>query len=91
MLNIELVDSIEAIGASTWQGLLQSRYPFGQFGFLQALEQTGCVGSASGWLPQHLVVRNPSQQIIACAPLYLKQHSWGEYIFDWAWAEAFQR
>ena len=91
MLNIALVDNIETIGAETWQGLLQSCYPFGQFGFLHALEQTGCVGEASGWLPQHLVVRNPSNKIIACAPAYVKYHSWGEYIFDWAWAEAFQR
>ncbi|MDN3637950.1 GNAT family N-acetyltransferase [Simiduia curdlanivorans] len=91
MLNIELVDTIEAIGANTWQSLLRSRYPFGRYDFLHALEQAGCVGAASGWQPQYLVVRNPARQIIACAPLYLKQHSWGEYVFDWAWAEAFQR
>lgn len=90
MLNIRFIDSIRAIPADQWQTLLASRYPFLQHAFLQALEDSGCVAAESGWQPHHLLVYE-QDTLIAAAPLYLKSHSWGEYIFDWAWADAFQR
>src|SRR5690606_16363189 len=58
--------------------------------FLAALEDSGVVGAASGWQPRHLRI-NRDGKLVGIMPLYLKQHSWGEYVFDWAWADAYQR
>lgn len=58
--------------------------------WLEAMERTGCVGEAAGWIPRHLALFD-GERIVAAAPLYAKLHSWGEYVFDWAWAEAYQR
>ncbi len=65
-------------------------YPFTRHEFLYALERSGAADTASGWQPLHVVVKR-EQQIIAVMPLYLKTHSYGEYVFDWSWAEAYQR
>jgi uncharacterized protein len=62
--------------------------PFVAHGFLKALEDAGCVGGRSGWNPRHLLLRH-GQEIVGCAPCYLKSHSQGEYVFDHAWAEAY--
>jgi len=55
------------------------------------LEESGSVTDKTGWLPQHLLVNDENDQVIACMPIYLKNHSYGEYIFDWGWAEAYNR
>ncbi|MCF3935758.1 GNAT family N-acetyltransferase [Acuticoccus sp. M5D2P5] len=65
--------------------------PFVTYDFLSALEDAGCVGGRSGWFPRHLVVRDPAGEAIAAAPAYLKTHSQGEYVFDYGWADAFER
>lgn len=65
--------------------------PFVSHAFLQALEEAGCVGGASGWHPRHLLVRDPSGRLVAAAPAYLKTHSRGEYVFDHGWADAIER
>ena len=57
----------------------------------QALEASGSVGGRSGWTPRHLVLKDPAQSIVACAPCYLKSHSQGEYVFDHSWADAYAR
>jgi len=62
-----------------------------RYEFLRALEDSGCVQAETGWYPQHLVLENGPSDIIAAAPLYLKTHSYGEYVFDWAWADAYER
>jgi predicted N-acyltransferase len=59
--------------------------------FLATLEETGCVGGRTGWSPVHLLLRDAQGAIAAAAPLYLKQHSYGEYVFDHAWADAYAR
>ncbi len=64
--------------------------PFTTYRFLAALEQSGSVGSGTGWQPRYLTAHLGSE-IIACAPLYAKSHSQGEYIFDHNWAHAFER
>ncbi|WP_394130044.1 GNAT family N-acetyltransferase [Shewanella maritima] len=84
------VDSITSIGSSNWQQLFDSTNPFIQFAYLHGLEHSGVVSEQTGWQPKHLVVFK-GQQIVAALPVYLKQHSWGEYVFDWAWAEAYER
>ena len=65
--------------------------PFTAHGFLSALEDSGSAAADTGWLPRHLVVRDDGGRLVAAAPLYLKSHSYGEYVFDWGWAEAYQR
>ncbi|WP_298444518.1 GNAT family N-acetyltransferase [uncultured Ferrimonas sp.] len=90
MLRAEFVDSIATICPKQWQPLFDNGYPFTQLPFLLALEQQGGVGGDSGWLAQHwLLWRN--NQLIAAAPNYIKLHSYGEYLFDWAWADAYQQ
>jgi len=59
--------------------------------FLAALERHACVGERYGWLPRHLAVRDSQGQLVGAAPLYRKSNSYGELVFDWSWAEAYQR
>jgi uncharacterized protein len=80
---------IEQIDASAWQRLFGLE-PFTSHAFLYALEQSQCVNEQTGWQPQHLAVYE-NNKLIALAPGYLKSHSYGEYVFDWAWAEAFEQ
>lgn len=65
--------------------------PFISHDFLSILEESGCVGQAAGWLPQHLVLEDPDGKPVAAMPCYLKSHSMGEYVFDHAWADAYER
>jgi len=65
--------------------------PFLRYDFLNALEQAGCAVERTGWAPQHLVVEDEAGRAAAVLPLYLKTHSQGEYIFDHAWADAYER
>lgn len=71
--------------------MLDSEVPFLRHEFLASLEASGCVSHATGWEPSHYVCRDNSGNVVAVAPQYLKHHSFGEYVFDWSWAEAFQR
>lgn len=68
-------------------------YPFLRHDFLAALEDSGCTQTDSGWTPKHLIVIDSEQpdHLLAVMPLYLKHHSYGEYVFDWAWADAYRR
>ena len=65
--------------------------PFVAYDFLAILEESGCAVERTGWAPQHLAVRDASGALAAVMPLYLKSHSQGEYIFDHAWADAYER
>ena len=65
--------------------------PFISHAFLHALEESGSATRATGWLPQHLVLEDATGGIAACMPCYLKSHSYGEYVFDHAWADAYER
>jgi len=82
--------SIDQISAQIWNSLCTSDYPFLRHEFLATLENSGSVGSNSGWQPYHLIVYQ-NDSLVAVMPLYIKIHSYGEYVFDWAWAEAYQR
>jgi len=66
-----------------------SDYPFLSSAFLNSLENSGCVGADTGWLPAHINLDDADNS--AFMPTYVKTHSWGEYVFDWAWADAYQR
>lgn len=81
--------SIKHIPASLWDGLFDSENPFVKHAYLLALEQSGSATAEAGWTPQHLLMYQDGQAIGAM-PLYGKTHSYGEFVFDWGWAEAYQ-
>ena len=90
---LRLLTSIADISPQDWDALLQhtpTPPPCLRHAYLQALEASGCVAEASGWIPRHATLWSDGR-LIAGMPLYLKTHSWGEYVFDWAWAQAYQR
>ncbi len=89
-MQLEVLSSISQISASVWNDLFAADYPFCRHEFLQALELGNSVGKGTGWLPQHLLLWDGSK-LLAAAPAYLKQHSYGEYLFDRVFAEAYQR
>jgi hypothetical protein len=82
-----------AIDAAQWNGLLarQARpTPFMRLEYLAALHECGCAVPETGWAPQFLTLHRGGQ-LVAASPAYFKSHSYGEYVFDWAWADAYQR
>jgi predicted N-acyltransferase len=89
-VRIQVHDSIDETPAADWNRLAGTQ-PFVQHAFLATLEHSGCVSADAGWQPQHLTCTDDDGRLIGALPLYLKSHSWGEYVFDWAWAEAYQR
>lgn len=92
-IEFEIIEGIAKIEAATWDHLVGDSSPFLEYGFLRALEDSGCVGGDSGWHPQFLVARSTGadEKLIGAMPLYLKLHSMGEFVFDWSWADAAQR
>lgn len=79
-----------AIDANAWDALLPDGNPFVRHAFLAGLERTGCIRAGYGWQPHHLGLYE-GDTLVAAAPLYLKGNSHGEYVFDWAWADAYDR
>jgi uncharacterized protein len=88
-LSVKLITSINEISATDWDALT-SGTPLLSHAFLSALEITGCVGNGTGWNQHHLIVTQ-DKKLLGAMPLYLKSHSYGEYVFDWAWADAYER
>jgi predicted N-acyltransferase len=92
---IEAFGAVAEIGKADWQACAGNpayhSNPFICFDFLDAVEESGCASPRTGWGPRHLVVRGPDGRAAGVMPLYLKSHSRGEYVFDWAWADAYQR
>jgi len=82
--------SIAEIPPTLWDGLFNSDNPFVQHAFLLALEKSGCVSAATGWQPLHLMLLD-GEQAVAVMPSYVKHHSYGEFVFDWGWADAYAR
>ena len=89
--SVNVLGSINEIGAEEWDACAGADYPFCRHGFLSALEDSGSAATESGWMPRHLAVHDEDGILVACAPLYLKNHSYGEYVFDWGWADAYER
>ena len=83
-------NSIAGIDPIQWNRLAGHDYPFLRHDFLLAAEIGGCVSPESGWTPRHLTIAE-SGNLRAAMPLYEKSHSWGEFVFDWSWAQAYQR
>jgi predicted N-acyltransferase len=90
-LTLSLHRAIAEIDAADWDACAGSGNPFVSHAFLAAVEDSGSAGPRTGWLPQHAVLRTASGQVVAAAPMYAKSHSYGEYVFDHGWANAFER
>jgi predicted N-acyltransferase len=90
-LTLTLHPRIADISASEWNACAGSDNPFVSHAFLSALEDSGSAGARTGWLPQHAALRDGDGRLVAAAPMYAKSHSYGEYVFDHGWANAFER
>jgi len=88
--SVSVAETIHELAPHEWDALAGDNNPFVEHRFLAALEDSGSLGSGSGWLPHYLLVRDGSGSLRAAAPTYLRSNSYGEYIFDWAWARACQ-
>ena len=88
---VTLTNSIKDITKNEWDICAGIDNPFLSYDFMSSLEDSGSVSPETGWLPQHLLYRNSLKKLIGIVPLYLKGHSYGEYVFDWGWADAFER
>lgn len=88
---VRLAKSISDVPAEHWDACAGPGNPFLSHAFLLSLEESESVCPRTGWLPQHLLYENDQGELLGAAPLYLKGHSHGEYVFDWAWADAFER
>ncbi|MGZ5227339.1 MAG: peptidogalycan biosysnthesis protein, partial [Burkholderiales bacterium] len=86
---MEVVSTISSIAPEEWNALA-GRQPFVRHEFLDALHETGCAVPDTGWAPQYLILREGGA-LAGAMPLYLKGHSYGEYVFDWSWADAYHR
>ncbi|MSQ59023.1 MAG: N-acetyltransferase [Betaproteobacteria bacterium] len=87
MLATRILHSLEAVRPQDWDALAGSQ-PFLRHAFLHALEDTGCVSRDTGWAPRYITLWD-GHRLAAAMPLYLKTHSYGEFVFDWAWARAY--
>ncbi|MGZ8995010.1 MAG: GNAT family N-acetyltransferase [Rhodospirillales bacterium] len=88
---VQVAGSIHDVLAADWDACAGSDNPFLSHAFFAALEDSASACAKTGWLPRHLVIAGADGRATGCAPLYLKSHSYGEYVFDWGWAEAFER
>lgn len=94
-MQVEVLTKISEIDAASWDALVPADDPFSEHAFLDLLERSGSVSPESGWMPCHLGLREGPRgegaRLIGAMPLYIKDNSYGEYIFDWGWADAAMR
>lgn len=90
-LRFALEEGIGAIEPEAWNACAGADNPFVSHAFLAALEESGSAGPRTGWLPRHATLRDGAGTLLACAPLYAKGNSYGEYVFDHAWANALEQ
>ncbi len=89
-LNAEFITSMTQVTPDEWETLCGTDYPFLRHRFLLGLEESGCTTAENGWQPCHMLLRD-DQRAVAALPLYLKSHSYGEYVFDWSWSQAWEQ
>lgn len=88
-MTVKVIETLADIPAAQWDALAGNN-PFLKHAYLNALQVTGCASPETGWLAQFITLWN-GDQLAGGMPLYIKTHSYGEFVFDWAWAEAYQR
>jgi predicted N-acyltransferase len=89
-IHFEIINSITEVTESAWNAISGIDNPFTRYEFFHALEMSGATTESSGWQPQHVLIKQ-DDKLIGILPCFLKYHSYGEYVFDWAWADAYQR
>src|SRR3954454_22092375 len=89
-ITVKVMPSIGAIDTAAWDSCAGAENPFLSHAFLKALEDSGSCRAVTGWQPQHLVLEASGGRVVGAVPLYLKSHSYGEYVFDHAWANAYE-
>lgn len=90
-ITLKVLQRIDEVSAEAWNACAGEDDPTVRYEFLHALEETGCATPQTGWQSQHLIAESADGSLLAAVPLYLKGHSYGEYVFDWAWADAYER
>ena len=90
-MDARIIRSFAEVDAAEWNALPGAEAPFLRHEFLSALETSGCATAETGWDARHVLVRTQDGRLAGALPLYLKSHSWGEFVFDFAWAEAHHR
>ena len=90
-VSVKVHAAIAEIPAVAWDTCAGDGNPSVSHAFLNALEESGSTTSRTGWMPQHLAIAGPDGAIAGVVPLYAKTHSYGEYIFDYGWADAYER
>lgn len=90
-MRARILASIDEVASAEWNELAGDGAPFLRHEFLAALERQHCVGADSGWTPCHLLLTDDQGSLLGSMPLYRKLHSWGEFVFDFAWAQAYAR
>ena len=89
-MHITIIGSLTEVNAAEWNALVHADNPFARHEFLLAMERHDAVGKTFGWYPQYLIARD-NDELVGAVPMYLKDNSYGELVFDWAWADAYQR
>ncbi len=90
-MQVRIAEGLSEIDPAEWDALSGEHNPFVEHAFLHLLETSKSACAEEGWLPLHVLLDDDDGRLVGAAPCYLKSHSYGEYIFDWAWAEACER
>jgi predicted N-acyltransferase len=94
-LRLRLERNLGNVSAEAWNAVAnppgRPYHPFVDWNFLEAAERAGCATQETGWAPHHLLLEDENGALVGAAPFYLKSHSYGEYVFDHAWSDAFRR
>jgi len=89
-LELQSLTTLEGVHPPEWNALAGGN-PFLRHEFLIALERSGCIGPRTAWQPRHIVARDHEGRLVGALPLYVKYDSRGEFVFDWSWADAYER
>ena len=89
-LSIKTIESLHDVSINEWNAIAGQEFPFTQYEFLVALENNGAVGKEFGWIT-HFFLAYDEDKLVGALPLYIKFNSYGEFVFDWAWADAYQQ
>ena len=90
-MRIDIRDSLLEVDPLAWNRLNVSSSPFLRHEFFVALEKNRCLGQRHGWYPRYFLLYSPTDVLLAAVPAFIKTNSYGEFVFDWAWAQAYQK